>query len=128
MNAKIHAHPETYVPPPSVVLALACWAGRMDDVSQRFTGWQERDNESLFDWFQTRYTNAGLTAGYTASRSILRRTKTQKIEFGGFIDKSPNGTYSYTPPIAGNRTSLPDFYDQYNSHLQSLSNGYSVTG
>ena len=67
-------------------------------------------------------------AGYTTSRSILRQTKAQKIEFGGFIDKSPNGTYSYTPPFAGNRTSLPDFYDQYNSHLQSLSNGYSVAG
>src|SRR5581483_6588666 len=67
-------------------------------------------------------------AGYTASRSILPQTKAQTIEFGGFIEKGSNGTYSYTPPLAGNRTSLPNFYDQYNSLVQSLSKGVSVAG
>ena len=31
----------------------------LDNLTQRFTG-QERDPESLFDWFKTRYANAGL--------------------------------------------------------------------
>jgi len=67
-------------------------------------------------------------AGYTASRSIFAQTRAQTIEFGGFIEKAPNGTYLYTPPFAGNRTSLPNFYDQYNSLVQGLSKGFSVTG
>lgn len=67
-------------------------------------------------------------AGYTASTSIFAQTKAQTIEFGGFIEKAANGTYSYTPPFAGNRTSLPSFYDQYNSLVQSLSKGVSVAG
>lgn len=67
-------------------------------------------------------------AGYTAARSIFPQTKAKTIEFGGFIDKGPNGTYSYTPPFPGSRTSLPNFYDQYNKLLQSLPTGYSIAG
>jgi RHS repeat-associated protein len=37
----------------------------LDNVTQKFTG-QERDTESLFDWFQTRYTNAGLMGRFNS--------------------------------------------------------------
>jgi proteasome lid subunit RPN8/RPN11 len=67
-------------------------------------------------------------AGYTAARSIFPQTKAKATEFGGFIEKGPNGTYSYTPPFAGSRTSLSNFYDQYKNLLQSLPGGYSIAG
>ena len=63
-----------------------------------------------------------------ASRGILSQTKALTIELGGFIDKSLSGSYSYTDPFSGTRTSLPDFYNQYRDHLRSMSKGSSVVG
>jgi proteasome lid subunit RPN8/RPN11 len=52
----------------------------------------------------------------------------QDIEWGGFLDKNASGSYLYSSPFSGTQIALPSFYTQYNQHLQSLPNGFSVAG
>jgi RHS repeat-associated protein len=48
--------------------------------------------------------------GYRAVRSILPQTAKQGIEFGGFLYQNRNGRYSYSNPVAGAPTSIPDLF------------------
>jgi len=48
--------------------------------------------------------------GYRAVRSILPQTAKQGIEFGGFLYQNSNGRYSYSNPVAGAPTSIPDLF------------------
>jgi RHS repeat-associated protein len=48
-------------------------------------------------------------AGWNSVSDILPLTRFNKIEFGGFIYQNPDGTYSYTVPTTGQRTTIPDF-------------------
>lgn len=48
--------------------------------------------------------------GYRAVRSILPQTTKQGIEFGGFLYQNSNGCYSYSNPVAGEPTSIPDLF------------------
>ncbi len=49
-------------------------------------------------------------AGYRAVISVQKRTKAKGTEYGGFIYKIPSGSYSYSEPIQGTPTNIPDFY------------------
>jgi RHS repeat-associated protein len=48
--------------------------------------------------------------GYRAVRGILPQTTKQGIEFGGFLYQNSNGRYSYSNPVAGEPTSIPDLF------------------
>lgn len=48
--------------------------------------------------------------GYRAVRSILPQTTKQGREFGGFLYQNSNGRYSYSNPVAGEPTSIPDLF------------------
>jgi hypothetical protein len=48
--------------------------------------------------------------GYSAAGSILPQTTKQGMEFGGFLYQNSNGRYSYSNPVAGAPTSIPDLF------------------
>jgi RHS repeat-associated protein len=49
-------------------------------------------------------------AGWDAIHDILPKTKQDGLEHGGFIIQNPDGTFSYTQPIRGTPTGLPNFF------------------